>query len=47
MLEAAEKATVPVFALTDYDDALISISAHIVSVVRNLLSSFDEGAIEK
>ena len=47
MLEEAEKATVPVIALTDYDDALISISTHIVSVVRNLLSSFEEGEIKK
>ncbi len=47
MLESAKKATVPVISLTDYDEARISISALIVSVVENLIVSIEEGATTK
>jgi 2-phosphoglycerate kinase len=47
MLESAKKETVPVIVLTDYDEARISISALIVSVVENLLASLEEGATTK
>ncbi|MHA1964125.1 MAG: hypothetical protein ACXACG_02795 [Candidatus Thorarchaeota archaeon] len=47
MLAVAESTAVTVIELTDYEDARCSISTSIVSVVRNLLSSLDEGAVEE
>ncbi|MBY8996300.1 MAG: hypothetical protein KGD60_01115 [Candidatus Thorarchaeota archaeon] len=44
MIAIAEKKDVPIIALTDYDDARQEISDLIISRVRNLLSSFEEGA---
>lgn len=47
MLAAAEKEDVPIIALTGYDDVYQAISALVISRVRNLISSFEEGAITK
>jgi 2-phosphoglycerate kinase len=45
MIALAEKTDVPIIAMTDYDDAHQAISDLILSRVRNLLGSFEEGAV--
>ena len=47
MLEAAVRTAIPVIALTDYNHARISISAHIIRVVEDLLASLEEGVSAK
>jgi 2-phosphoglycerate kinase len=46
MIATAEKTRIPIVPLTGYDEARISISSLIVSRVRNLLSSFEDGESE-
>ena len=45
MIALAEKTDVPIIAMTDYDDAHQAISDLILSRVRKLLDSFEEGAV--
>ena len=47
MIEAAEKNKVPILELINYDDIRQKISALIITRVRKLLSSFEEGATTK
>ena len=47
MIEAAEKNKVPILELINYDDIREKISALIITRVRKLLSSFEEGATTK
>lgn len=47
MVEAAEKSKVPILELNSYGDIHHTISACILSRVRNLLSSFEDGVATK
>jgi 2-phosphoglycerate kinase len=45
MIKIAEKSKIPIVPLTEYDDARKKVSSIIVSRVKKLLHSFEEGAV--